>query len=72
MAGLLPAMGTLGDRLGHKKIFTLGLLVFSVASLAAAFSPVPASAGHEQNSSSRRCLHDDASDIVDYQSYVYE
>ncbi|WP_145317672.1 MFS transporter [Paenibacillus xylanexedens] len=42
MAGLLPAMGTLGDRLGHKKIFTLGLLVFSAASLAAAFSPVPA------------------------------
>ncbi|MFE6073799.1 MFS transporter [Paenibacillus sp. NPDC057886] len=42
MAGLLPAMGTLGDRLGHKKIFTLGLLVFSVASLSAAFSPVPA------------------------------
>ncbi|PIH60678.1 MFS transporter [Paenibacillus sp. LK1] len=42
MAGLLPAMGTLGDRLGHKKIFTLGLLVFSVASLTAAFSPVPA------------------------------
>lgn len=25
---------------------------------------------HEQNSSSRRCIHDDASDIVDYQSYV--
>ncbi|WKL01665.1 MFS transporter [Paenibacillus amylolyticus] len=42
MAGLLPAMGTLRDRLGHKKIFTLGLLVFSAASLAAAFSPVPA------------------------------
>ncbi|MEC0124986.1 MFS transporter [Paenibacillus pabuli] len=42
MAGLLPAMGTLGDRFGHKKIFTLGLLVFSVASLTAAFSPVPA------------------------------
>ncbi|WP_438496452.1 MFS transporter [Paenibacillus sp. IHBB 3054] len=41
MAGLLPAMGTLGDRLGYKKIFTLGLLVFSVASLTAAFSPVP-------------------------------
>ncbi|WP_283657807.1 MFS transporter [Paenibacillus sp. RC343] len=41
MAGLLPAMGTLGDRLGYKKIFTLGLLVFAAASLTAAFSPVP-------------------------------
>ncbi len=41
MAGLLPAMGTLGDRLGYKKIFALGLLVFTAASLIAAFSPVP-------------------------------
>ncbi|UHA73301.1 MFS transporter [Paenibacillus sp. 481] len=41
MAGLLPAMGTLGDRLGYKKIFTLGLLVFAIASVIAAFSPVP-------------------------------
>ncbi|GGG04279.1 MFS transporter [Paenibacillus albidus] len=41
MAGLLPAMGTLGDRLGYKKIFTSGLLVFAAASLTAAFSPVP-------------------------------
>ncbi|CAM3462646.1 MULTISPECIES: MFS transporter [Saccharibacillus] len=42
MAGLLPAMGTLGDRLGYRRIFTLGLLVFLAASLTAAFSPVPA------------------------------
>lgn len=41
MAGLLPAMGTLGDRLGYKKIFTLGLIVFSLASLTAAFSSAP-------------------------------
>ncbi|ASA20185.1 MFS transporter [Paenibacillus donghaensis] len=41
MAGLLPAMGTLGDRLGYKKIFSLGLVVFTAASLTAAFSPVP-------------------------------
>ncbi|WP_339224101.1 MFS transporter [Paenibacillus sp. FSL H8-0332] len=42
MAGLLPAMGTLGDRLGYRKIFTIGLFVFSAASLLASFSPVPA------------------------------
>ncbi|MGN7470775.1 MFS transporter [Brevibacillus sp. SAFN-007a] len=41
MAGLLPAMGTLGDRYGHKKIFALGLLVFTATSLLAAFAPSP-------------------------------
>lgn len=41
MAGLLPAMGTLGDRLGYRRIFTLGLIVFSIASLTAAFAPDP-------------------------------
>lgn len=42
MAGLLPGLGTLGDRLGHKRLFIAGLLVFGTASLIAAFSPVPA------------------------------
>lgn len=41
MAGLLPSMGVLGDRLGHKRLFNLGLVVFGAASLVAAFSPVP-------------------------------
>lgn len=41
MAGLLPAMGALGDRYGHKKIFALGLLVFTATSLLAAFAPTP-------------------------------
>lgn len=41
MAGLLPAMGTLGDRYGHKRIFSLGLVVFTAASLLAAFAPTP-------------------------------
>lgn len=41
MAGLLPAMGTLGDRLGYKKIFILGIIMFSIASLVAAFAPNP-------------------------------
>lgn len=41
MAGLIPVMGTLGDRFGHKKMFSLGLLIFSTASLLAAFAPTP-------------------------------
>src|SRR5690606_8520698 len=42
VAGLLPGLGTLGDRLGHKQMFLAGLSVFGLASLAAAFSPTPA------------------------------
>ncbi|MGB6103784.1 MAG: MFS transporter [Pusillimonas sp.] len=42
VAGLLLGMGTLGDRLGHKRLFVAGLLVFGLASLCAAFSPSPA------------------------------
>ncbi|MFJ2992591.1 MFS transporter [Pandoraea sp. NPDC087047] len=39
VSGLLLGMGTLGDRLGHKQLFLAGLMVFGVASLAAAFAP---------------------------------
>lgn len=42
VAGLLPGLGTLGDRLGHKKPFIVGLAVFGVASLIAAYAPTPA------------------------------
>lgn len=41
VAGLLPGMGALGDRFGHKRMFIAGLVVFGWASLAAAFSPSP-------------------------------
>lgn len=41
MAGLLPGLGTLGDRLGHKKLFITGLCVFGIASLIAAYAPLP-------------------------------
>lgn len=41
VAGLLPGLGTLGDKLGHKRMFMNGLAVFGVASLCAAYSPTP-------------------------------
>lgn len=41
MAGLLPGLGTLGDRFGHKRLFVGGLVVFGAASLVAAYAPGP-------------------------------
>ncbi|MXP42026.1 MFS transporter [Altererythrobacter soli] len=38
MAGLLIPMGTLADRIGHRKILLTGLAIFGLASLAAAYS----------------------------------
>ena len=43
MAGLLLGAGTLGDRIGHRRMFLIGLVVFGLASLWAAFSPSAAS-----------------------------
>jgi DHA2 family multidrug resistance protein-like MFS transporter len=42
VAGLLPGCGTLGDKIGHKRMLVAGLSLFGVASLAAAYSPSPA------------------------------
>ncbi|MFK0230825.1 MFS transporter [Streptomyces sp. NPDC090303] len=41
MAGLLLGSGTLGDRVGHRRMFVIGLTVFGLASLAAAFASSP-------------------------------
>ncbi|MNO69136.1 Methyl viologen resistance protein SmvA [compost metagenome] len=41
MSGLLLGIGALGDRIGHKRIFMNGLLIFGAASLSAAFSVSP-------------------------------
>lgn len=39
VAGLLPAAGMLSDKIGHKRMFLMGLPLFALASLCAAFSP---------------------------------
>lgn len=41
VAGLLPGLGTQGDRVGHRRMFMSGLLVFGAASAGAAFAPSP-------------------------------
>src|ERR1700685_4534147 len=41
MAGLLLGTGTLGDRIGHKRMYLTGLVLFAAASLLAAFAPSP-------------------------------
>lgn len=41
MAGLLVPMGTLADRIGHRKMLLTGLIVFGIASVVAAFSVTP-------------------------------
>lgn len=41
MAGLLLGSGTLGDRIGHTRMFIVGLVIFGLASLLAAFAPSP-------------------------------
>lgn len=42
MAGLLVPMGTLADRLGYRRMLLIGLILFGIASGAAAFSSSPA------------------------------
>ncbi|WP_246846937.1 MFS transporter [Corynebacterium sp. sy039] len=39
LAGLLIGTGTLGDKIGHRRMFEIGLIIFGIASLIAAFSP---------------------------------
>ncbi|NYI71013.1 DHA2 family multidrug resistance protein-like MFS transporter [Naumannella cuiyingiana] len=39
IAGFLITMGTLGDRIGRRKLLMIGGIVFALASLAAAFAP---------------------------------
>ncbi len=39
IAGFLITMGTLGDRIGRRKLLMIGAAVFAIASVAAAFAP---------------------------------
>lgn len=41
MAGLLIPMGTLADRIGHRRLLLAGLSIFTLGSICAAFSPSP-------------------------------
>ena len=41
VAGFLVTMGTLGDRIGRRRLLLVGAAAFGVASLAAAFAPTP-------------------------------
>lgn len=41
LSGLLLGAGSLGDMVGHRLMFVIGLCIFGVASLAAAFAPNP-------------------------------
>ena len=41
MAGLLLGAGTLGDRVGHKRMYLIGLVLFGAASLVAAYATTP-------------------------------
>lgn len=41
LAGLLLGTGTLGDKIGHRRMWMIGLVVFMFASLGAAFAPGP-------------------------------
>ncbi|GED98547.1 MFS transporter [Gordonia crocea] len=41
LAGLLLTMGSLADRIGHRRLLTIGAVAFSVASVIAAFSVTP-------------------------------
>ena len=39
LSGLLLGTGTLGDKIGHRLMFLIGVSIFGIGSLAAAFSP---------------------------------
>ena len=39
IAGLLLGTGTLGDKIGHRRMFTIGMSIFGIASVVAAFAP---------------------------------
>lgn len=41
VAGLLPGLGTLGDYVGHKRMFLTGLMIFGAASVLAASATSP-------------------------------
>lgn len=41
LAGLLLGTGTLGDKIGHRRMFEIGISIFGLASLACSFAHTP-------------------------------
>ncbi len=41
IAGFLITMGTLGDRIGRRRLLMMGASAFAVASVFAAYAPMP-------------------------------
>ena len=40
ISGLLLGTGTLGDRIGHRRMFEVGLVIFALASIVATVAPM--------------------------------
>ena len=60
LASLLLGTGTLGDKIGHRRMFEVGLVTFGLASLAAAFSPQRHHLDRFPGCARRRRRHHDA------------
>ena len=71
-AGLLLTFGTLGDRFGRKGALTIGLVIFGLASAAAAIGERRESAHHGTRGDGCRCRADHARDALDPDQRVHE
>lgn len=68
LAGLLLGTGTLGDKIGHRRMFEIGLSVFAGASILAAVSP---NADYSSRPTRDRRINDDARLTSTTENYFY-